>query len=102
MNYDNELLELKVTQVVSSILSCRIIDVKVDTKLSYLGMDSLDRVELQMRCEDYFCVTIDDNDIKLELNIYNNLKIEFLANNIVVNFDTTFVYNKLIEYLNIK
>ena len=33
MNYDNELLELKVTQVVSSILSCRIIDVKVDTKL---------------------------------------------------------------------
>ncbi len=64
MNYDNELLELKVTQVVSSILSCRIIDVKVDTKLSYLGMDSLDRVELQMRCEDYFCVTIDDNDMQ--------------------------------------
>ena len=49
---------------VSSILSCRIIDVKVDTKLSYLGMDSLDRVELQMRCEDYFCVTIDDNDMQ--------------------------------------
>ena len=46
--------------------------------------------------------TYDYNDIKLELNIYNNLKIEFLANNIVVNFDTTFVYNKLIEYLNIK
>lgn len=64
MNYDNELLELKVTQVVPSILSCRIIDVKVDTKLSYLGMDSLDRVELQMRCEDYFCVTIDDNDMQ--------------------------------------
>ena len=64
MTYDNELLELKVTQVVSSILSCRIIDVKVDTKLSYLGMDSLDRVELQMRCEDYFCVTIDDNDMQ--------------------------------------
>lgn len=64
MKYDNELLELKVTQVVSSILSCRIIDVKVDTKLSYLGMDSLDRVELQMRCEDYFCVTIDDNDMQ--------------------------------------
>ena len=46
--------------------------------------------------------TYDYNDIKLELNIYNNLKIEFLSNNIVVNFDTTFVYNKLIEYLNIK
>ena len=64
MNYDNELLELKVKHVVSSILACRIIDVKVDTKLSYLGMDSLDRVELQMRCEDYFCVTIDDNDMQ--------------------------------------
>lgn len=64
MNYDNELLELKVTQVVSSILSCRIIDINVDTKLSYLGMDSLDRIDLQMRCEDYFCVTIDDNDMQ--------------------------------------
>ena len=64
MNYDNELLELKVTQVVSSILSCRIIDVNVDTKLSYLGMDSLDRVELQMRCEDYFCITIADDDMQ--------------------------------------
>lgn len=64
MNYDNELLELKVKQVVSSILACRIIDVNVDTKLSYLGMDSLDRIELQMRCEDYFCVTIDDNDMQ--------------------------------------
>lgn len=64
MNYDNELLELKVKQVVSSILACRIIDVNVDTKLSYLGMDSLDRIDLQMRCEDYFCVTIDDNDMQ--------------------------------------
>ena len=64
MNYDNELLELKVKQVVSSILSCRIIDINVDTKLSYLGMDSLDRIELQMRCEDDFCVTIDDNDMQ--------------------------------------
>lgn len=64
MTYDNELLELKVKQVVSSILACRIIDVNVDTKLSYLGMDSLDRIELQMRCEDYFCVTIDDNDMQ--------------------------------------
>ena len=64
MTYDNELLELKVKQVVSSILACRIIDVNVDTKLSYLGMDSLDRIELQMSCEDYFCVTIDDNDMQ--------------------------------------
>ena len=64
MTYDNELLELKVKQVVSSILACRIIDVNVDTKLSYLGMDSLDRIELQMRCEDYFCVTIDDKKKK--------------------------------------
>lgn len=43
--------------------------------------------------------TYDYNDIKLELNIYNNLKIEFLSNNIVVNFDLIPVYNKLIEYL---
>ena len=27
-------------------------------------MDSLDRIDLQMRCEDYFCVTIDDNDMQ--------------------------------------
>ena len=64
MNFNNEILEEKVKHVVSSILSCRIIDINVDTKLSYLGMDSLDRVELQMRCEDYFCVTIDDNDMQ--------------------------------------
>lgn len=27
-------------------------------------MDSLDRIDLQMRCEDYFCVIIDDNDMQ--------------------------------------
>ena len=38
MNFNNEILEAKVKHVVSSILACRIIDVNVDTKLSYLGM----------------------------------------------------------------
>jgi len=58
-----ELDVLEVIQVeVSNLISEE--DLKIDTKLSDIGMDSLDRIELVMELEDEFDLSISDDNVE--------------------------------------
>lgn len=54
-------IELKIKEIISSILYTTKFELKNSTKLSDLNIDSLDKIEIQYKLEDTFNITIEDN-----------------------------------------